>query len=405
MSQMKLKSISKDFILNLIASFVVTGILQLLIYPQLARVMDSATYGVLLTIVGLANTFAATAGSSLNNTRLLLNPEYDEKNYNGNYLPILFASNIVSTIILFIVLQQFKSGQITNIFLVLYMVANATRTYGSVAYRIKINYTKNLISNIFVGVGDLAGLGIILLWKEVSFLWPICFLGGEVCAIAYICLSSDIFKEKMEITPLFSKTIRKDVVLMTTTLTANLLLYLDRLLLLPILGGEAVTTYTVASVFGKSLGILMGPLAGVLLSYFSQKEFKMSRKGFWQFNMANIFVAIIFMIISHFTAAWFTGFFYPTEIDSSKIYLDLANAATIVAVLSNMTGTTVLKFAPSYWLLIIQVSYCVAYLLGGMIAVKNFGLMGFGYVALLSACLKVVLQFIAGDKYVKLQDS
>lgn len=404
MSHMKLKNISKDFILSLVASFVVTGILQLLIYPQLARVMESSAYGVLLTIVGLANTFAATAGLSLNNTRLLLNPEYEEKNYNGDYLPILIASNIVTTIVLFIVLQGFESRQITNIILILYMVANATRTYGSVAYRIKINYTKNLISNIFVGVGDLAGLGIILLGKEASFLWPICFLGGEICAIAYICFSSDIFKEKIVITPYFSRAIRKDVVLMTTTLTANLLIYLDRLLLLPILGGEAVTTYTVASVFGKSLGILMGPLAGVLLSYFSQKEFKMSRKGFWQFNMVNIFVAIIFMVISHFIAAWFTGFFYPTEIESSRIYLDLANAATIVAVLSNMTGTTVLRFAPSYWLLIIQISYCVAYLFGGMLAVSRFGLMGFSYVALLSACLKVVLQFIVGNKYVKVQE-
>ena len=400
MSNFKLRSMSKDFLLNLLASFVATAVLQLVIYPMLAKQMDSEVYGVLLTIIGLANTFAATIGSSLNNTRLLLNSEYEEKSYSGDYLPILYVTNLIAAGVLIVILQRFHGNPIANIILIAYMIANSIRTYGTVAYRIKINYTKNLICNILVAVGDLVGLGIIFVTKSALILWPITFLVGEILAIIYIIYSSDIFAEKIRKTPLFGRTINKNCVLMTTTLTANLLIYLDRLFLLPILGGDAVTTYTVASVFGKSLGILMAPLAGVLLSYFSQKDFKMDKKGFHIFNLVNICVAFLFMIVSHFISYWFTGIFYPEAIEEAKLFLDIANAAAITIVLGNMTQPTVLRYAPSYWLLIIQFVYCVSYMVGGLLVVGRYGLMGFSVVALGAAALKVVIQLLVGNMYI-----
>ena len=401
MNKVKIKSISKDFFLNPVASVFVTAILQLIIYPMLAQLMDSNSYGVLLTLMGLANTFAMTIGSSLNNTKLLLHAEYEDKDYEGDYLPILLFSNLISIIILIVILQGFHCSQLTNVILVMYMAANAVRSYGSVAYRIRINYVKNLVCCIFVGIGDLCGLGIFSLCKELAYLWPVSFLFGEICAIVYICFSSNIFREPFAVTSFFTRTIKKNAVLMATTLTANLLIYLDRLLLLPILGGEAVTTYTVASVFGKSIGILMGPLTGVLLSYFSQRDFKMNRSGYWKFSAFNVIVALLFILTSHIMAGWFTGIFYPTEIEEARLYLDLANGAAIVSVLSSMTGTTVLKYAPSYWLIIIQAVYVVLYLCGGLLVVGTFGLLGFSYVALLAACVKTIIQLVVGDRYVR----
>ena len=400
MTRMKIKKLTKDFALNLLASFFVTGILQLFVYPLLAHIMSSERYGILLTMVGLANTFAATIGSSLNNTRLLLNEEYDEKKYNGDFLPILAGSSAIGLVILFFALKRYEDNSFTYILLLIYMVLNAVRTYGSVAYRIRMNYINNLICNVIVGMGYLVGTLFLFIWKELCFIWPVCFLNGEVAAIIYLLFSCNILKEKYNITPLFKKTLKKDSVLMTTTLTANLLIYLDRILLLPILGGSAVTTYTVASIFGKSIGILMAPLAGVLLSYFAQKDFEMDRKKFWMFNFINIGFTILFMLIGHLIGYWFTGIFYPTEIDSARAFLDVANSAAIVLTLGNMTQPTVLKYSPSYWLLIIQILYCICYLVGGVLAVRSSGLMGFSYVALFAACLKVILQLIVGHKYV-----
>ncbi|MBO4458982.1 MAG: hypothetical protein J5802_14845 [Butyrivibrio sp.] len=391
---------SKDFILNLMASFITTAALQLIIYPKLKIQLDSVIYGIVLTIIGLANTFAATIGSSLNNTRLLLNESYDDSGYKGDYLPILLASNFISAIILFVLLQKFEVDLMTKIILVVYMVANSTRTYGAVAYRIIINYTKNLICNILVAVGDLLGLFVLFMTNSTKTAWPICFLTGELFAIIYIFCSSEIYAEGFKKTPFFVRTVKKDIVLMITGLTANILLYLDRIFLLPILGGEAVTIYTVASIFGKSIGILMTPLAGVLLSYFSQKEFRMDKKGFRVFNLVNICVAVVFMIVSHFISGWFTGLLYPDVIADAKAYLDIANAAAIVTVLGNMTLPTVLRYAPSYWLLIIQLSYLVTYLSGGILVVGKYGLLGFSYVSVATACLKVLMQLWAGRMYV-----
>lgn len=110
---------------------------------------------------------------------------------------------------------------------------------------------------------------------------------------------------------------------------ASVLLYLDRLLLLPLLGGAIVTIYTVASLFGKCLGIVMTPIAGVLLGYYFQKNFSLSQKNFWKLNVSVLVLGGVFFLICFLCAEFFTGLLYKTVILAVHSYILSANFIAI----------------------------------------------------------------------------
>ena len=61
----------QDVSLNIFASFMMTGILQIVVYPFLGSHMSADSYGLFLTLIGIVNIISVTLGNSLNNVRLL----------------------------------------------------------------------------------------------------------------------------------------------------------------------------------------------------------------------------------------------------------------------------------------------------------------------------------------------
>lgn len=397
----KIVNISKDFGLNLLASLVTTGVTQLILYPGLAYILPSERYGELLTVMGIANTIGVACGGSLNNTRLIVQEKYDEGQEKGDFSTLLWLIALSAAVVSFVVFAFFyKQSFATTAFITLFTVLCLIRSYISVEYRIVLNYKRIFFSNVFVAVGNLIG---VLIYAMVgkNELWPIPFLLGEIIGFVYIFKTTIILNEPLKKTKMFNEVVGKETVLLISSLSANVLTYLDRLLLLPLLGGVAVSCYTIASVFGKSLGILLTPLAGVMLSYYAQKGFKMSKNLFWKINFAIIAVGGFFVLICLCFAPFFTKILYSSMYDDAKPYLIIANITAIVNVIANMTQPSVLKFAPVFWQLIIQAIYCIVYLVGGMIVTQNWGLWGFSVIALVASIIKVLLLFVIGSKFIK----
>ena len=73
------KKIVGDFSYNLMSSLLATGVLQIVVYPVLARLFNASAYGILLTVMGIVNTVSVSIGNTLNNTRLIQNTNYEEQ--------------------------------------------------------------------------------------------------------------------------------------------------------------------------------------------------------------------------------------------------------------------------------------------------------------------------------------
>ena len=390
----------KDFGLNILASFLITAVTQLIVYPWLARNYDSTTYGIILTIMGVGNVLLNTIGNSLNNARLILNSDYEEKGLQGDYPILLMVFNTLSVFVFFVYIccSDSKFIPLTILLLLLYVVLGNIRVYGVVVYRIKLSFLKNLICSSAVAFGNIVGIAFIII-TGYAYLWPLIFVSGELLGIIVLFITSDILKEPIKCTSLLKKTTGKYVVLLFTSLVANLLIYLDRLLLLPILGGDSVSTYTTASFFGKSLGIVMTPIAGVLLGYYSQNSFSMGKSLFRKINFIMIGFATGFFLVSLFLAKWFTGLLYPTLIEEAAPYLVLANLALIIGAVANMTQPAILKFAPINWQIVIQIVYFIAYFVGGFFGAKHNGIWGFSIAALVASAARLILLYIIGEYY------
>ena len=237
---MKRKTILGDFALNLLASLVTTGVAQLLVYPLLSSMYSAEEYGIILTVMGITNTGIVTIGGSLNNVRLMVNADYEAENQRGDFLPILWGLSLVTALLFAAYLSKFYAfGYALVAALVLFLIAGILRSYGTVSFRLVINYKVNLICSCAVAVGNVLGI-LLLRIPRFEDIWALPFLLGEVMGVLVILDRSRILCEPIRKTLFFKSTCRKEAILLSTTLSANILTYLDRLLLLPLLGGEAV---------------------------------------------------------------------------------------------------------------------------------------------------------------------
>jgi len=396
------KKIFVDFILNIIATALPIALLQLIIYPKMAIVMGSEGYGLALTLLGIVNIVSIVLGNSLNNVRIILNKQYDERQLEGDFNVILIAMALINIVAMVVSTAFFKEGFsfITITLVVIYSLLQMVQLYITVAYRLKLNFKHILLNNICLTAGYFIGF----IFFRMIDAWQIIFIVGMVASLAYEIFTTKLLLEPRKITPLFKTAFNKTLLLVFTTLMANILLYLDRLLLYPLLGGTAVSIYYTASLFGKLLGMVIAPVAVVLLSYYAKKS-QMRVATFWKINFASLAMCVLFFIFSIFAAIPITRILYPSFIEQAIPYIHIANLATIVGVAGLLAQQALLRFCNTGWQLFIQGVYMVSYFLGGYILLKQYGLMGFCYAALISSSLKLIVTYLIGSNSLKKQNS
>ena len=390
------KKIIGDFSYNLLSSFLATGVLQIVVYPVLARVFDASAYGILLTVMGIVNTISVSVGNTLNNTRLIQNADYEEKGECGDFNLIILCTSIIGAIAIWIIgKSMFGLSAITNGLMFVLVFLMAIRAYYIVAFRIVLDFKSNFICNVCVSVGYLVGIIAVLMTKQ----WPLVFIFSEIGGLIWIYRNTSLHKEPYKLTQLFKPTMSKFVMLFIVAVSTNVMLYLDRMVIFPILGSDSVSIYTVAVFFGKTLGIVMTPIASVLLGYFSQKDYKMDLKHFWQTNAIVLITAVVFMLFSVVAAPIATKILYPTFYVQARPYIFYANLAAVIGVVASMAQPAILKFAPTYWQLIKEVIYAVCYLGLGGILLNKYGLMGFCIASILANLTKLIILYLIGSVY------
>lgn len=390
-----MKKISQDFFLSFLASNCSIAIVHLLILPLLARTYMPEQYGICITIYGFANTIIGSFGGALNNARLIVNSEYIKREIQGDFLPILLISCLFSSgIVCVYTIRNSISDKLSITLLLLYVVFGIVSNYGNVVFRLIIDYKKNLYYNLFIIAGQFIGVYFILK-KTINWLLP--FSMGQVFGVLFICFFSELFKEPFKKTELFFFSAKKYLVLIFTSFGLNVLTYLDRFLLLPLLGGEAVSTYTTAAFFGKTLSMFSTPFAGVLLSYYAQKDYVMNIRKYWRINAIVLVCGSFFCFASVFVAGPVTGFLYPDLIEGAEPYLFIANASSIILLIANMVQPAILVFSKTYWQIIIQVIYGCLYLGLGIYGAKTSGIQGFAVAALITAIAKLVFLYLLGS--------
>ncbi len=396
------KSMYKDFVLNIAASVIYTVSTQFIAYPFLSRVVTSAEYGLILTLMGVANAIGVSVGNPLNNTKIILQKEYDDPLTAGigkakGDFNLMFVFGALFNLIFVSVLSYVVLGEFSPVIPGLMVISLLVlfRAYYTVTFRLVINYRKYLYSSIFSLAGYLFGALVTGMAKQsmpgASWTWIFVFVFGELFACIFIYFNAgNLFAEKLTAGPLFNTALKKYLFIMSAAVLSTLMIYMDRFFIFPFLGAEQVSVYNVSSFLGKTAGIIMSPISGVLLTYYA-KESRLTLKQFA--GRMGIFLMFSALFYGGILVAGVrvTGLLYPTIIESTLPFFRIANLATTIFILGNTIQPTLIRFCNVKWQPVVQVIYLIIYLTAGIYGMKYHGLMGFCYAVLAANVVKVLL--------------
>ena len=151
---------------------------------------------------------------------------------------------------------------------------------------------------------------------------------------------------------------------------------MDRFIIYPILGGDSVSTFTVATFFPKLFMLIVTAMTGVVLSYLVKGKDLLTKKLYLQINVLMIPLFIIITVFTMTVGKWITSILYPTLIESAQEYILIGSLGVTINIVTAFASTVVLAYTTSAWQVILSIVRCVLYIVTGTILPSWFGLSG-----------------------------
>ena len=371
-------------------ALLMNGVLQVLVYPLLNRIMGSDQLGELLYLMGLVAILCPSVGQALNTSRLVVRRDYDVSNGDYNILLLLFGG--VGTVVALVVAKTSMTTPLIILWTILLLMTTIFRYYGDVEYRLNLNYQKYFIYYTVLTVGYVAGFGLYLLTKN----WFLVFITGETAAIIYLAATGTVFRGFFDRSRWFNKAFQRGGFLVFSYLITNLTLNIDRLVLENLIGHLAVTQYYVTSLIGKTLVLLVAPINTIIISYLTRKQERMNRKQFMMFTGIGIGVSLVFFICAQIGTPIFVKLFYGDLYDSVKEMITVVNLSQILGVLSAYLFIVVLTFTEEKWQLLLQIFHLVVIVALVLLFTESGGIMGFAEAVLIANAIRVAAVILLG---------
>lgn len=368
------KKMMYDSLLSIFSAAIPLVVLNLWILPNVARNIGEDSYGQLIAVIAFMGLTAATLGNVLNNSRLIHHEQYLSNGLKGDY-SLFLGFLIIANIILMSIGMVFFGTSLDFSIIIVLIVASVLmliRTYANVFFRIKLKYNNILFDSVFLLTGYSMGF---LLFKAIGN-WAMIYFFGFTFSVIYLAIKTNVFREPLRKTRLFNPTLKETLILLGSGILFSANMYLDKLLLLPILGGSTVSIYFAATFLGKIVGMGVAPITGVFLSYLAQMK-KFSDNNFkLLLILASIvvFFGYFFVIVVSRVAL---EFLYPQFLDRAMELIYITTLSIMVAIVSSVMNSVFLKFYTAKLQVIINSSYLFIYIVLSILLLSFFGLVGF----------------------------
>ena len=368
------KKIVIDMLLSIVANALPIATLQLVVYPVTAKAIGSERYGLMITIYSIWMVIAYSLGNVLNNIRLINNNYYEESGQEGDFIILVKRWNLISVIavVIFTVIY-YREGSVLDYFIsAIIGICFLLKSYLEVGFRIKLNYVGICITNLLQAIGFL--IGCYITYK--TGYWQSIFLTGFLMSNVYLTVKTGLLGENTQKTKIFSKVNAEVNELTFATVVGCLADYADKLILYPLMGGHVVSIYYTATILGKIIGMLTGPINAVVLSYIS--KWQDSRKNFLY---RVLFVATIVAVIGYFLTLLVSRpvltILFPQWVDEVMQYIPVTTIAVCISIVITMIQPFVLKFCDIKWQILISAVGLITYFCASLLLWRLFGLRGF----------------------------
>lgn len=390
----KIFNIASDLVFSIAGLMLMNGMLQLLINPMLKKWMGTEAFGDYQSVFAVVSIMGTTFGVAANYSRMVR--ARDKKDTNGDYNIFLTIISVLCVAVAAGTLIVYGSFNITHfLLLTVLMIATVLRYYGDVNYRMKLNYKGFFVYYAVITAGYCIGL---LLFKAISPIWMLTILAGEVAAVLFVLFNGNIFKGKNLFTRSknFGGTMKSVGVLSTTNLLSAVAQQSDKIILGLAMGGEAVTTFYVATLLGKVISLLTTPLNGVLIGYLTKYEGKFTKKMIAIFAAVLLGLGIIALLGCFIASEIFVKLFYPDVYNDAEQYFLLASAGQVFYFISNCLMTVILRVASEKYQMYINIIYIIIYAATVIPLTLSFGLWGMTIALLITNGAKFVITTAVG---------
>ncbi len=363
-----------DMGLNICAVSAPIAVLQLAVYPYLAADMESEAYGFMLTMYSVWMAVSNSFGNVLNNIRLLRAKEYADMHLIGDFKPILYQWLLLNGMIIAAVtiyyLQEFQSGALFFSIFISSMIL--LKSYAEVGFRIKLDYRAVLACSLLQSLGFTAGAAAF----RFTRIWQFVFLFGFLFSLSFTLWKSCVTKEQCVKTELYKKTKRDSNLLAVATFSSSMMSYADKLVLYPLMGGHMVSVYYTATILGKIISMLSGPVSSVVLSYISKWE-NGRKKIFAKVLASGGILAVIGYVITICVSRTVVSLLFPQWAEEVMLYLPITTIAIVIQTLNSFLSPFILKFYEIKWQIVINLSSLFLYLSGSLLLWHMWGMTGF----------------------------
>ena len=384
----KKKRVATDMLINLIGTGLPLVALQLIVYPIVARRIDADAYGRMQSLVSLIFLISGTLGGALSTTRLIHQYDYDEQGRVGDFsllnLYSLGAVAIATPIVIYLYLGEVDPYEL--ILITIISILNYTELYFEVGLRLILNYRKIFINKLIGAIGYLIGF-LIFRW---TFDWHYIFIAAYLLQTLYCIRSTELFQEPIQKTEAFADTTRSYGNITIASAFNKSLTYFDKILLHPLLGGEAVSVYFAANIFGKLVIQVLEPITNVILSYLS-KEKKVSR-SVWGLTISVgggfcVAMYVFCLLVSRFVLT----ILYPQFVDEAMKLIPISTLSLCVSSFVNIIHPLALKTIKTNRQIVISGGGLVCYVILALTLYQPYGLMGCCVALLISYLVKLAL--------------
>lgn len=376
------KQIFRDFVTNIIAVALPIAVLQIFVFPLLAKNIGDQKYGLIVTIVSIMTLFSESFGNVLNNVRLLQEEKYRDV---GDFNIILIGGTVFNILIVCIGVYYYKVDSKDFIDVVLGSILILLRAYYIVAFRLKLNYRNIFFNNLILAIGYVVGYIGFIKYNR----WIIIYIVANGFSLVHLFITTDLWKEKYKRTFLFNETFRKTIVLYIADVLKTFITYADKLLIYPILGAKAVAYYYAASVMGKMVSMGISPISSVILSYIVKEKNLSKSKMKKILYLVGIF-SVLGLLGAYILGRMLLQVLYKDWVDVTIKLLPWTVLAAVLGGVSSVIQPLILRFKNEFYQICINGVHVVVYVVFSLILCKTYGLLGFciGY------CITMVIKLL-----------
>lgn len=396
MGNKKILKTASDFIYTIMATVVLTGILQLAVYPLIDRLYGEDVTGNILYFIGIIYIVPQAIGGSLGNVRLMMRKECDVTN--RDFIPLIVFCSAISALACGVIGFIEDFDPVFAIAFGLFSVMYLLRMYLSVEFRLNLKFKQYFFYYLSIAIGYLVGFGLYLL----TDIWLLIFIVGEAVALIYSFVWGKMFRND-GLSGNRKKITKTLVIVILSTIVRDCVNQFDKVILKQMLSDGMVTHYHVVSLISKTIMMLVTPINTLILSYLTVKDSALTKKQLFKFTGIALGCGAVFYVGCIIGTPIFIRLFYPGLYDAVMQYNLIVNLGVILGFISTMFMAILLTQGKTAIQMAIQCVWGAGYIIAAYFFVAQYQLWGLAYVTLVANAIKLVASifFVFKDKKVK----